>query len=363
MICYPSLNPTAAHFLAARKKCRFAASAFLFLLLLGTSGCTMGRLAANQILTAPNLRQPTNSYSSFWTNFTAREPANPLLSATIPVGPPAAQLSAVVLPARDYHWSFVTKVETNKGSTQTLLLHASWETNGVFKPLAEPATIVLLHGYGMTKESMVAWVFLLAQAGYRVVAIDLRGHGDSTGARVGFGTFEAADLTQALDYLIAHKLCDERVGVLGLSYGATMALHWAARDPRVRTVVSIAPYNRPGEAVERFAEMFLKVKIPKKVIQAGVAGAASKLGVKWSDWSAETSLRRIRQPVLFISGGKDTICRREDIAALTKAAGGKAKGLEIPEAHHILLGAWMHGLIEPVKTWLAEHLGNAPPRS
>lgn len=96
-----------------------------------------------------------------------------------------------------------------------MTLSALPRTNDIFHPLAHPATVILLHGYGMTKESMSPWGFVLAQAGYRVIALDLRGHGMSSGARIGFGKYEVPDLRQALDYLLAHGLNLRVTGVTG----------------------------------------------------------------------------------------------------------------------------------------------------
>ena len=333
----------------------------LLVLLLPTSGCLMSHLAADQIITAPNLHRgiQTNFIAAWWTNFFPWSASNPVVLMTIPVGPPEAKLQGFLLPPGDYHWKFETTFTTNRSGLESMLLRALRETNDTYRPLAHPATVILLHGYGMTKESMTPWALVLAQAGYRVVALDLRGHGMSKGTRIGFGKYEVGDLRQALDYLVEHDWCDGRAGVMGMSYGATMALHWAARDPRISTVVAIAPYNRPEETIVRFAEM-LKLPVPKRSIRAGMTRVATMLDLEWKDWSTETAMRRLTQPVLIIGGGQDPICRREDIAALEDAATGAGVGpkiLIIPEANHMVIGAWMQGLSEPVKEWFKAHLG------
>ena len=315
-------------------------------------GCGVSRLAANRILSAPNQHQRGSlaAWNSVWTNLLSKVTTNPLVSVTIPVGPPEAALSAMEVPPRDYHSRFVSKVE--KG---TLSLRWEPEPRDTFQPLAQPATILVLHGYGMMKESMAPWAFVLAQMGFRVVAVDLRGHGQSTGTRIGFGKYETTDLRQVLDYLKARGLCDERVGVLGLSYGATLALNWAARDPRVRAVVAIAPYDQPDDAISRFAEME-KVPIPKRMVRSAAASAGSKLDLKWSEWSAEAAMRRLKQPVFLVGGGKDPVSRPEDILRLKQAAGGESKSLVIPEADHYVVGLWMQELTEPIATWFRERL-------
>jgi len=320
-------------------------------------GCGISRLAANRIIAAPNQHQrgALAAWNSAWTNLLAKVTTNPLVSVTIPVGPPEAALAALEVPPRDYHSRFVSTLERKPDGKGSFTLRWEPEPRNTFQPLERPATILVLHGYGMMKESMAPWAFVLAQAGYRVVVVDLRGHGQATGSRIGFGKYETADLRQVLDYLMARGLCDERVGVLGLSYGATLALNWAARDPRVRTVVAIAPYDRPDVAIARFAEME-KVPIPKRMVRSAASSAASKLDLKWSEWSAEAGIRRLTQPVLLIGGGKDPISRPEDILKLKQAAGGETKSLAVPEADHYVLGFWMQDLAGPITTWFRERL-------
>jgi pimeloyl-ACP methyl ester carboxylesterase len=326
-------------------------------LLLIASGCGMSHLAANRIIAAPNQHQrgALTAWNSVWTNLLSKVTTNPLVTVTIPVGPPEAALSAMELPPRDYHSRFVTTFEHKPGGKGTLSLRWEPEPTNTFQPLEVPATILVLHGYGMMKEAMAPWAFVLAQAGFRVVAVDLRGHGQSTGSKIAFGKYETGDLRQVLDYLRARGLCDERVGVLGLSYGATLALNWAARDARVRAVVAIAPYNQPDDAIARFAEME-NVPIPRRLVRSAAASAGVKLDLKWRDWSAEAAMRRLRQPVLLVGGGKDTVSRPEDILKLKQASGGESKSLEVPEANHYAVGLWMQDLAGPITTWFRERL-------
>src|SRR6478736_4608092 len=202
----------------------------LVLLLLSCVGCVTSRMAADRIVTAPNLhgdpagnRQMLGLWQKLETNYLTERIESPLVYASIPVGPPAAELKVLQLPAQDYHVTVSSGVATNRHGKKMFAL--SIVTNNVvnFTPHAQPATIVLLHGYMLSKETMLPWALQLAQAGYRVVLVDLRGHGQSTGAQVGFGKYEVNDLRQVLDWLQARGECDEAVGVLGFSYGATLA--------------------------------------------------------------------------------------------------------------------------------------------
>jgi pimeloyl-ACP methyl ester carboxylesterase len=344
----------------------FSGGIVLLLLLLSATGC-VSRIAAGRIVAAPN-QSPSSlnkkmakffNEKDFQKEFLPKGSANPFITQTIPVGPPDAKLKAMVLPPRDYHVKIISKVgESPDGKRHSLSLSFVPATNS-FAPLKEPATIFILHGYTLTKESMMPWALLLAQAGYRVVLVDLRGHGQSTGWQVSFGKYETADLSRVLDYLTEKQLCDERVGVLGLSYGATLGLHWAAHDSRVQTVVAIAPYNQPDEAIERFA-VEMKIPVSQKTAREAAAMAATKLDLKWSDWSGETAMRQIKQPVLLIGAEKDTISRPDDIARLKQFAASGSQSMQVPVANHIVVGLWFHDLTEPVTSWFDQHLERTP---
>jgi len=181
----------------------------------------------------------------------------------------------------------------------------------------------------------------------------------SSGPTISYGKHETADLSQVLDRLTEQRLCDGTVGVLGVGYGANLALHWAARDPRVRTVVAIAPYNQPEQAFERTAREH-QSSISPEVLQDALALVAARLDIKWADWSGEAALRQIKKPVLLIGGGKDTICTTNDLKVLEQAAPSGSKSLLIAEANRWAVRYWFHEISEPVKTWFQEHL---PSRS
>jgi pimeloyl-ACP methyl ester carboxylesterase len=103
----------------------------------------------------------------------------------------------------------------------------------------EGEPIVLVHGFASTKEvNWVApgWVSTLSRAGRRVIALDNRGHGQST------KLYRPADyhtdlMAQDVRALIDH-LRLARVDVLGYSMGARIGAFLAVRDPdAVRSLI------------------------------------------------------------------------------------------------------------------------------
>ena len=117
------------------------------------------------------------------------------------------------------------------------------------------------------------------------------------------GKYEVEDLKQLLGVLQKQRSCCKKVGVLGVGYGATLAMHWAAHDPRVGPVVAIAPYDQPEQAFARMAKAG-GIHIEPGVLHAALRLAETKLGIGWTDWSGTAAVRQLKQPVFLIGGGK-----------------------------------------------------------
>jgi pimeloyl-ACP methyl ester carboxylesterase len=103
----------------------------------------------------------------------------------------------------------------------------------------EGEPIVLVHGFASTKEvNWVAptWVTTLTRAGRRVVALDNRGHGQSTKLYEP-AAYHTDRMAEDVDALIAHLDLD-RVDLMGYSMGARICAFLAVRRPRrVRSVI------------------------------------------------------------------------------------------------------------------------------
>ena len=82
----------------------------------------------------------------------------------------------------------VSKAEREEDGGGGLTFEGVPETNALpMVPVQERGTVLLLHDYNYQKEHMVLWASLLAQADHRVVMVDLRGHGESSGPTISYG--------------------------------------------------------------------------------------------------------------------------------------------------------------------------------
>jgi pimeloyl-ACP methyl ester carboxylesterase len=129
-------------------------------------------------------------------------------------------------------------------------LHASLDL-----PVGVPApipAILLLHGYGEDRTAWKDFSKQLLNRGFAVMAMDLRGHGESRTKnqrpiqaspdwRTNLQEFPV-DLDPALDFMKSQPRVDTRkMAVIGFDVGANLALIASGRFPEVRTAVAIKP--------------------------------------------------------------------------------------------------------------------------
>jgi dienelactone hydrolase len=110
--------------------------------------------------------------------------------------------------------------------------------SGWYVPTQNRAAVVLLHGAGSTRSSVLAQAVVIARHGYGVLMFDARGHGRSGGRAMDFGWYGDADIGGAVSYLTARADVDPgRIGAVGMSMGGEEAVGAAASDPRIAAVV------------------------------------------------------------------------------------------------------------------------------
>jgi pimeloyl-ACP methyl ester carboxylesterase len=285
------------------------------------------------------------------------------------VGPPTAELAVGVIEPANYHLTYDMKANRDadgKGEFTFNFNCKFLDKDGKRVTSAEPpkATLVLLHGIMMTKEAMMPWAIYFAQQGYRVVLVDLRGHGRSTGKWIGYGAWEADDLVKVADELQRRGLLAGKLGVFGESYGAAVGIHWAARDPRVATVVALAPFSDPRTAIAGFARGFspkLAAKLSDETFAKAEAQAAAMAGFAWNDVNVVEAMKRVRVPVLFFHGKFDTWILPAHTEMLQQAAPAGSRREVTPQDDHITLMMRLDLLGPQALAWFDERLRDSAP--
>jgi pimeloyl-ACP methyl ester carboxylesterase len=109
-----------------------------------------------------------------------------------------------------------------------------------------PAFIVL-HGFGSNRNAgnVMKPCDILEKLGYVTLRFDMRGCGESEGERGRLICLEQVqDTVDALGFLSAHpQVKADRIGLIGSSYGAAVAIATAARDKRAAAVISCSGWG------------------------------------------------------------------------------------------------------------------------
>jgi pimeloyl-ACP methyl ester carboxylesterase len=261
----------------------------------------------------------------------------------VPAGPPAADIVVASIEPGDYGFVYDLRLSYPEGRAPTIdHFNAFWKpAQEVTRPPAAPrGTLVLLHGYLQDKRFLTPWAIRLAQAGYRCALLDLRGHGKSTGGHISFGAYESVDVSAVLDDLERRGWDVSRVGLLGVSYGASVALLSAGRDARVKSVVAFEPFASAEKAVPELMRAAFAAQA-RGISDAQFAAAHRKqariAGFSWTDADIGAALGRTSAPVLFIHGEADTWLSPDHSRALAQLAPGGSQLRLVPRDNHVTL--------------------------
>ena len=210
--------------------------------------------------------------------------------------------------------------------------------------------IVLVHGFASNKEVnwvQPGWVETLTRAGRRAIALDNRGHGQSS-KLYDPAVYHSATMAEDVRALLDH-LGLARADVMGYSMGARIAAFLALNHPaRVRALVlgglgirlvegiglpgsiadalearSLADVREPvGRIFRAFAE---QTQSDLKALAACMRGSRQTL--------SRQQVAGIHVPVLVAVGTKDTVAgSAQTLAALIPGA----RALDIPDRDHML---------------------------
>jgi pimeloyl-ACP methyl ester carboxylesterase len=324
----------------------------LIVLALNTAGC--GTFMARSLTRAPN-RYPS------W--FAAEAPVtlafNPKLLTNFvacyaDVGPPSARLCYRVIEPADYHLVVTSTNWLKHGRPEYEFTFRATVPAPTNRWTSTPrGTVLLLHGYGLAQFSMMPWAFRLADEGWRCVLVDLRGHGKSTGRQIYFGLQETNDLSQLLNVLARDHQLTGPVAALGESYGAALALRWQTAEPRVHSVVAMAPYASLSNAVMNIRQQYAWW-VPKFWVRAGLKQLPIILQIPPDEFDLTTVLMQKPVTALFVAGADDRIAPVKDVEQLRALALPDSKMIIVAGATHESLTYYFSDLAPPILSWLTK---------
>jgi len=283
------------------------------------------------------------------------------------VGPPMAALSVAVLNPGNYPITFATLLKNNKRlvinvhinllSTPESMYLKSIKSIQHFKP---KSTIILLPGYGLSKESMLNYAFLLASQSFKVIMIDLRGQGQSTGTFVTYGPLESNDLVQVISKLKAEGTIIGPLAILGISYGASIALETAAKCPIVKAVIAIEPFSLVRTVIPRFLKAYYPQEsrhITTNQIDMGIKYSEHLTGYNIINSGPIDVIANVKSPILYLVGQNDTITLPSEVKSLAEKS-YNAKYCEIDNQNHISLPFATQIIWPIISSWLKVNVDN-----
>jgi alpha-beta hydrolase superfamily lysophospholipase len=102
--------------------------------------------------------------------------------------------------------------------------------------------VILVHGRNASKQNAISGnmpklAAELHKAGFSVLVLDLRGHGESEGKRYTWGVRERWDVLGAVDFLLDQGISSGEIGVLGISLGGAAVIGAAAETQAIGVVI------------------------------------------------------------------------------------------------------------------------------
>jgi uncharacterized protein len=197
--------------------------------------------------------------------------------------------------------------------------------------------VLLFHGVADNRVGTIGQSEILLPAGYSVVMMDQRAHGESGGAIATYGWLERNDTRAVIDALVRSEH-PAHIFALGESMGAGIALQSAGIDPRIEAVVAEAPFASLREASYDYAGLQEYPLLGKTLFAPGawvMLYRGEKLaGFPASEVSPEKAVAARNFPVLLICDSADTTLPCRHAKRIFAAARGPKWFWIVPGAFH-----------------------------
>lgn len=203
--------------------------------------------------------------------------------------------------------------------------------------------VVLTHGWADSKVGGLTRAEAVAPCASRVIAWDLRGHGESGGTST-LGLEEKADLLALIETLES----DRPVVLFGWSLGAGVSIAAAVECDRVEAVIAESPYRlatTPARNVLLARFMPWRINLPLAMRLIGSASA-------WRRFDRCEIASRLRVPLLVLHGADDPVAPVDDGRSIAEA--GRGELVTLPAGHNdIWTGAAATSAQDAVRAFLS----------
>ena len=207
-------------------------------------------------------------------------------------------------------------------------------------PQTTDKTLIFLHGFSESRLAGLSYLNIYLNAGYNLLLVDSRAHGESGGQSVTWGVYEKHDVDQWVDWL-RHRFPKGTIGMHGISMGAATALLHAGlneSNKRVAFYIADSAYSDLESllADQMSQRLQLPGNIPPQVLLP-YANAVTYLRARFT-FGAASPLRVVQQvttPVLYIHGEADRLVPASMSQQLYSMTKGQRQIQLFPRADHV----------------------------
>ena len=207
-------------------------------------------------------------------------------------------------------------------------------------PQTTDKTLIFLHGFSESRLAGLSYLNIYLNAGYNLLLVDSRAHGESGGQSVTWGVYEKHDVDQWVDWL-RHRFPKGTIGMHGISMGAATALLHAGlneANKRVSFYIADSAYSDLESllADQMSQRLQLPGNIPPQVLLP-YANAVTYLRARFT-FGAASPLRVVQQvttPVLYIHGEADRLVPASMSQQLYSMTKGQRQIQLFPRADHV----------------------------
>ena len=194
--------------------------------------------------------------------------------------------------------------------------------------------VLLLHGMGANRASMLTRARFLHERGYTVLAPDFQAHGESPGSHITFGARESLDAASALRYLRSNAQ-GERIAVIGISMGGAAALLGDARNGADALVLE-SVYPTFNDAVADRLTIWLGPLgfLARALAPALIGSVGPHIGVTADSLRPIARIGAFDKPLLLLTGTEDRYTPLSEARALFACARAPKEYWEVVGAGH-----------------------------
>ena len=241
-------------------------------------------------------------------------------------------------------WQQILETGKNQRNWQDISMPSrfGYSLIGTFipNPQASDKTLIFLHGFTESRLAGLSYVNIYLNAGYNLLLIDSRAHGESGGGSVTWGVYEKHDVDQWVDWL-RNRYPTGTIGMHGISMGAATALlHAGLNESNKRVAFYIADSSYADFEALLADQMNQRLQLPGNIppqVLLPYANAVAYLRSRFTFGEASPLkiVQQVTTPVLYIHGEADRLVPASMSQQLYSATKGPRQIQLFPRADHV----------------------------